>query len=199
MIDRNGCSLNSTPTTAATISIRSKPGVSRTVLTQVRRALATLAPATSRPIRQRRAAGPSGLPHSAGPAAQRAGAGRHQHDRGRQSLARRELLAGPQCRSRRARSGRISSAPRCACTSTPTGVWPSSTGHIGWPITTRRTTFAITSNWLRKLLRQSACGLADNAARCPQPHRPPPQKRSVDALRIPVNLTRQQQPTFGLH
>jgi hypothetical protein len=54
----------------------------------------------------------------------------------------------------------------------PTGAWRSFTGRIGWPITTPRGTRAMMPNWLREPLRQPACGFVDNAARCPQPHRP---------------------------
>jgi hypothetical protein len=36
----------------------------------------------------------------------------------------------------------------------PTGAWRSSTGRIGWPITTPRETRAMTPNWLREPLRQ---------------------------------------------
>jgi hypothetical protein len=50
--------------------------------------------------------------------------------------------------------------------------WRSSTGRIGWPIMTPREICATTPNWLRKPLRQPACGFVDNAACCPQPHRP---------------------------
>jgi hypothetical protein len=50
-------------------------------------------------------------------------------------------------------------------------VAPAETG-IGWLITTPRETQAMTPNWLREPLRQSARGLADNATRCPQSHRP---------------------------
>ncbi|MGC2200584.1 MAG: helix-turn-helix domain-containing protein [Stellaceae bacterium] len=78
--------------------------VSKTVQTQVGRALAQLG------IRHIAAYSPEArgllsmskgrarLPHLAGPAAEGVGAGRHHHDRGGQSLARRDLLAGPQCR-----------------------------------------------------------------------------------------------------
>ena len=69
-------------------------------------------------------------------------------------------------------ASRISCAPRCACTNTPTAAWRSSTGRIGWPITTPRETRAMMPNWLREPLRQPACGFVDNAPRCPQPHRP---------------------------
>jgi len=54
----------------------------------------------------------------------------------------------------------------------PTDAWRSSTGRIGWSITTPWETRAMTPNWLREPLRQPACGFADNVARCPQPHRP---------------------------
>ena len=76
------------------------------------------------------------------------------------------------CKSRRARSGRILCAPRCVCTSTPTGAWRSFTGRIGWPTMTLRETCVMTPNWLRDPLRQPARGFVENAARCPQPHRP---------------------------
>jgi transposase len=80
--------------------------VSKSVQTQVGRALAQLG------IRHIAAYSPEArgllsmskgrarLPHLAGPAAEGAGAGRHHDDRGGQSLARRDLLAGPQCRLR---------------------------------------------------------------------------------------------------
>jgi hypothetical protein len=54
-------------------------------------------------------------------------------------------------------------------------------------------------NWRHEPLGQPACGFVDNAARCPQPHgHNHHKKRSIDALRRPVNgqlvnLTRQQQ------
>jgi hypothetical protein len=54
----------------------------------------------------------------------------------------------------------------------PTGARRCFTGHIGWPITTSRETYATAPNWPREPLRQPACEFVDNAVRCPQPHRP---------------------------
>jgi len=75
------------------------------------------------------------------------------------------------CRSRRAHCGPIVRAA-VRVHEHPTDAWRSSTGRIGWSITTPWETRAMTPNWLREPLRQPACGFADNVARCPQPHRP---------------------------
>lgn len=56
----------------------------------------------------------------------------------------------------------ILSAPRCACTNTPTGIWQSFTGRIDWPITTPREARATAPNWLREPLRQPATKKAVN-------------------------------------
>jgi len=76
------------------------------------------------------------------------------------------------CKSRRARSERISCAPPCGFTNTPTTGWRSSTARTAWPTTTRKEISTMTPNRLREPLRQPAYGFMDNAARCPQPHRP---------------------------
>jgi len=72
---------------------------------------------------------------------------------------------------RRARCGRILSAPPCASMNIRTAGWRSSTAPIASPSTMLKEIPTMTPNRLREPLRQPACGFVDNAARCPQPHR----------------------------
>ena len=70
--------------------------VSKSVQTQVGRALAIAAYSPEARGLLSMSKGRARLPHLAGPAAEGAGAGRHHDSRGGQPLARQNLLAGPQ-------------------------------------------------------------------------------------------------------
>ena len=85
---------------------------------------------------------------------------------------------GCRCKSRRAHCEPISCARWRACTSVPTGSWRSSMVHTAWPNTDPMDHRVMMPNWPRDPLRR--------------PLGRPPQKRSIDALRKAVKLTRQQ-------
>ena len=87
------------------------------------------------------------------------------------------------CKSRRAHCEPISCARWRAYTSIPRGSWRSSMVHTAWPNTDPMDHRVMMPNWPRDPLRR--------------PPGQPPQKRSIDALRRPVNLTRQQQDHSG--
>ncbi len=85
---------------------------------------------------------------------------------------------GCRCKSRRAHCEPISCARWRACTGIPTGSWRSSMVHTAWPNTDPMDHRVMMPNWPRDPLRR--------------PPGQPPQKRSIDALRKAVKLTRQQ-------
>ena len=58
------------------------------------------------------------------------------------------------CRSRPARCGPTSCAPRYASTNTRAAAWRSSTAHTVWPTTMPKESCAMTRNWLPEPLRQ---------------------------------------------
>ena len=98
------------------------------------------------------------------------------------------------CRSRRPRCGPVLCAPQSACTNTPRDAWQSSTGRIVRSITTPWETRAMTPNWLRERFGSQPADLWTTLPIPTTPQAQPLQKRSINALRTPVNSTRRQQP-----